>query len=110
MKTDFIERINGLSVPDALMAYLGEGHSVFPAHPGPEKLLAKTPLVKWTPFQQRPPTMDEGRAWLERWPDLKALGFVTGSVSGFYPRMNSRSVRKHGRRRCRNRSTDLRHY
>ena len=74
MKTDFVRRINAMPVPDALMVYLDADLSVIP-------LKGKVPRVTWTPFQHRPPTMDEGRGWLREFPDLDSIGFVTGGIN-----------------------------
>ena len=74
-KVHFLTHVNGLTPPEALLAYLERGKSVFPV--GPEK----RPLVKWLEFQSRVATPDEARCWLDRWPDL-ALGFPTGQYNG----------------------------
>lgn len=71
----FLRRINALSVPEALMAYLGAGISVIP-------LRGKVPRRAWTPFQASCPTIAEGRGWVREFPDLGSIGFVTGGING----------------------------
>lgn len=69
-------------VLDALLSYLSYGFSVLPILPGkksPFGLLL--PEGKWSPYQQRPPTVDEVTAWANQRPDT-GVGIVCGQVSG----------------------------
>ena len=44
--------------------YLQQGWSVVPQRAG-----AKQPLVRWKPFQDKRPTMDQLREWFQTWPE-----------------------------------------
>lgn len=58
--------------------YLRRGWSVVPQRPG-----AKTPYVKWKPFQERRPTDEELQDWFRQWPDA-GLAVVLGPVSNLF--------------------------
>jgi hypothetical protein len=62
----------------AALDYAGRGFSVIPVR-GDKKPLLPT----WTPYQQRPATAEEIRAWWERWPSAM-IGIVTGEISGIF--------------------------
>ena len=55
--------------------YLKSGVSVIPLQPK-----GKTPLLKWTEFQKRKPTLKEITTWWEKNPDAN-IGIVTGRIS-----------------------------
>ncbi|MBN2094250.1 MAG: bifunctional DNA primase/polymerase [Candidatus Zambryskibacteria bacterium] len=55
--------------------YLKSGVSVIPLQPK-----GKTPLLKWTEFQKRKPTLEEITTWWEKTPDAN-IGIVTGKIS-----------------------------
>ena len=59
---------------DAL-SYLERGFSIIPI--GPDK----TPLIKWAPFQQRRPTIEEVTQWFHDNPNAN-LAVITGAISG----------------------------
>ena len=79
----------------AALAYLDRGWPVFPIcspagpahcieHP-PDKHspdgIGKYPLVRWSVFQDRLPTVDDVRGWWRRWPRAN-IGLATGALSG----------------------------
>ncbi len=61
---------------EAALACLDRGWAVLPAA---ER--GKRPIVRWQPFQDRPPSQDTVRGWFMRWPNAN-LCVVTGVVSG----------------------------
>jgi hypothetical protein len=63
---------------DVAMEYLRRGWSVVPQMPR-----AKRPCVRWKPFQDRLPTVEELTDWFAQWPDA-GLGVVLGPVSGLF--------------------------
>ena len=64
------------AIRDAAQSYLKRGWSVVPLVPG-----GKRPLVRWTEYQTRLPSVQELEAWLKKWPDAN-IAIVTGSRSG----------------------------
>lgn len=55
--------------------YLKKGYSVIPV--GKDK----KPLVRWSQYQEHPPSMEEVTKWLQQFPEMQ-IGIVTGAVSG----------------------------
>lgn len=62
------------TLKDAI-AYLERGFSIIPI--GPDK----TPLIRWAPFQQRKPTIEEVTQWFLDNPNAN-LAVITGAISG----------------------------
>ena len=71
-KVHFLARVNELTVPDALMAYIERGKSVIPVR------LNKRPLIRWLEFQQRVATREEALGWTDAFPAM-ATGRVPGA-------------------------------
>ncbi len=61
---------------EAALALAGRGWSVIPLIPG-----EKRPLLDWKPYQAKPATAEQIRAWWGEHPEAN-LGIVTGAVSG----------------------------
>lgn len=67
------------TILDYALDYLGQGFSVIPIRPGPEK----KPYIAWTQFQKRRPTEEEIYSWWEKWPTAN-VAIITGSISGIF--------------------------
>lgn len=59
----------------AALAYLAGGLSIIPVGP------RKKPLLKWTPFQEKPATLEQIKVWA-RFHSLAGFAVVCGGVSG----------------------------
>src|SRR5689334_18021175 len=44
----------------------------------------KVPLVRWRPYQGRPPTAAEVKAWIAKYPWAKGAGLPTGPAIGIF--------------------------
>src|SRR3990167_9409353 len=60
------------------LQYLNKGYSVVAARED-----GKRPLSNWTEFQKRLPTIEEVKKWFTE-NKTANLGFITGSISGFF--------------------------
>lgn len=66
---------NSSSNLDIALTLLERGWSIVPQRAGKKK-----PLVKWKPFQDRPPTEAELLDWYTRWPDA-GFALILGPIS-----------------------------
>lgn len=67
--------MNAASIEEVALRCLSRGWSIVPI-----KARTKRPLVRWLPYQERRPEVEEVRNWFQRWSDA-GLGIVTGTVS-----------------------------
>ena len=65
--------INNSFLLNAALQYLKKGFSVIPCKPD------KKPFIKWEPYQNQKPTVEEVRAWWEKWPDAM-IAIITGKI------------------------------
>ncbi len=61
---------------EAALDYLAHGWAMIPAS---ER--GKRPIVRWQPYQDKPPSKAQVRRWFSRWPKAN-ISVVTGAVSG----------------------------
>lgn len=66
-----------MTLKECALAYVRDlKWSIFPCAPRTKK-----PLIKWGPYQNRLPTLDEIEKWWTKWPQAN-IGVVCGKISG----------------------------